>query len=142
MKEEEKWLPQHITELVVNSTNPGEVSDGYHTFNELYDHRITLWIALLRTINGVIKLFDSPYMKKDGWDLTDVKSIWRSKAHSDGSVWDGWFILGTGTEPGKQITYHLPIDRWDECDFAQTLEKAPEYDDHTSGDVLERLKQL
>ena len=23
-----------------------EMSDGYHTFKELYDHRIALWIAL------------------------------------------------------------------------------------------------
>ena len=45
-------------------------------------------------------------------------------------------------EKGKQITYHIPLDRWDECEFAETLDKAPEFDGHTSQDVLERLKDL
>lgn len=30
----------------------GEVSDGYHTFNELYDHRIKLFITLCRVIEA------------------------------------------------------------------------------------------
>lgn len=97
-----------------------DVSDGYHTFGELYAHRIALFIALARrTIYA-----------------------WRSKAHSDGSIWDGWFILGIYKDAGKQITYHLPMSEWDKCDFAETLEKAPEWDRHTSNDVLERLGNI
>lgn len=70
--------------------------------------------------------------------------VWRSKNHSDGEPAFGgtWFILGIGKEKGEQMTYHLPIDRWDECKFADTLDKAPEFDEHTSDDVLERLKNL
>ena len=68
--------------------------------------------------------------------------VWKTRMHSDGSVWDGWFILGIGEEPGKQITYHLPESKWDECIFADEYIKAPEWDGHTSADVLERLKQL
>lgn len=33
----------------------GKTSDGYHTFDELYEHRITLWIALCRTQAAVIR---------------------------------------------------------------------------------------
>lgn len=99
-----------------------EISDGYHTFDELYDHRITLYIALCRTL-------------KNG-------NVWRSEQHSDGSVMDGWFILGIWFEKGKQITYHIPLERWGETDFAQTLLKAPEFDGHISEDVLERIKKL
>ena len=62
--------------------------------------------------------------------------------HSDGSEWAGWFILGYETEPGRQITYHLPLDKWYQCLFARILEKAPEWDGHTSNDVLQRLKNL
>lgn len=105
----------------------GNYSDGYHTFNELYDHRVVLFIVLLRHY--------STHPKQRG-------QVWRSKAHSDGSVWNGWFILGIGKDYGFQITYHLPIDKWDECGFADTLDKAPEWDGHTSQDVLERLKKL
>lgn len=103
----------------------GNVSDGYHTFNELYDHRITLYIAMLKLRSAF-----------------DKKNIWKSKSHSDGSVWDGWFILGIYSEPGKQITYHLPVDKWMECGFANTIDRAPDWDGHTSADVLERIKTL
>jgi len=104
-----------------------EISDGYHTFTELYDHRITLFIALCKQVDFVIG--------------TGVKS-WRSKKHSDGSEWDGWFILGIHQEAGKQVTYHLPISRWEETNFSRTLEKAPEWDGHTPKDVLIRLRNL
>lgn len=104
----------------------GETSDGYHTFNELYDHRIVLFLALCRATDIV-----SPGI-----------AIWRSKLHSDGSAFDGWFVMGIGTTPGEQITYHLPLSRWDDAAFAETRERAPEFDGHTSADVLERLNRL
>lgn len=99
--------------------------DGYHTFDELYEHRITLYITICRMLT-----YDS------GID------VWRTKIHSDGSVWENWFILGISEKKGEQITYHIPMSRWEDCDFAETLDKAHEYDGHTSDDVLTRLKQL
>ena len=114
--------------------------DGYHTFDELYDHRITLFIALCKLIAGVGFLFTKELGKVSS--LEKNMPVWRSKAHHDGSVWDGWFILGIGKEKGEQITYHLPLSRWDETGFAETLEKAPEWDGHTPDDVLKRLKAL
>lgn len=107
------------------------VSDGYHTFDELYDHRITLFIALCRHMHELL-----------GMEKPGKFAIWRSKLHSDGSAFDGWFILGIGTEKGKQITYHLPLDRWEETSFVEERERAPEWDGHTSADVIERLKAL
>lgn len=119
-------------EIEVEKTN--DVSDGYHTFGELYDHRITLWIALCNLRAQVTDSNERQYFE----------DVWRSKKHSDGELaFDGkWFVLGIGTDKGDQITYHVPIERWDECDFADELEKAPEWDGHTSSDVLERLKNL
>jgi hypothetical protein len=114
--------------------NTNLISDGYHTFGELYDHRIELFIAVLRNKDQMFFSMDgSPMHKGD---------IWRSKAHSDGSEWEGWFILGMYKAAGEQITYHLPIRKWDECDFAEELDKAPEWDGHTSADVLQRLRTL
>lgn len=106
----------------------GSISDGYHTFDELYEHRITLYIALARMHTN--------------WHPSHAYPVWKSKVHSDGSVWHGWFLLGIGTKAGEQITYHLPLDKWLECEFATTLDKAPEFDGHTSKDVLERIKNL
>jgi len=46
-------------------------------------------------------------------------------------------------EKGKQITYHLPLKHFKEVsEFAEELKKAPEFDGHSSNDVLERLKKL
>ena len=108
-----------------------EVSDGYHTFDELYEHRIVLFIALCKILYA-----DPQYQTGQKAD------IWRSKLHSDGTSFDEWFIMGIGRNKGEQITYHLPISKWDETEFAETREKAPEFDGHTSDDVLERLKNL
>lgn len=110
-----------------------KISDGYHKFEELYEHRIAIYIALCKVINR------SNYRENDGWDESPV---WRSQCHSDGSIWDGWFILGVEKKQGHQITYHLPLSKWEETNFAKTLEKAPDYDGHTSNDVLERLKSI
>lgn len=117
-------------EIVENKLDTNKISDGYHTFEELYEHRITLFIALCRLMKFEYKL------------QYDGKGVWRSKAHSDGSVWDGWFILGILQTPGQQITYHLPISKWEETNFATTLDKAPEFDGHSSQEVLQRLKNL
>lgn len=113
---------QEMKSLVGLDTN--KISDGYHTFGELYEHRTILYIALCKAAVN----FSIP--------------VWKSKVHSDESIWEGWFLLGIHVIPGKQITYHLPISKWEECNFAETLDKAPEFDGHTSNDVLERLKTL
>ena len=105
----------------------GSTSDGYHTFDELYEHRIVLYLALCR------QLVDQ-----------GVKQLrpWRSLLHSDDTKYESWFILGIGKEPGEQITYHLPLRYWGDAFFAETLDRAPEFDGHTPADVLERIGRL
>lgn len=109
--------------------------DGYHTFEELYDHRITLFIALCRSVfqRGAYGGVDRRYL------------CWRSKKHSDGELCFGTgtqYVLGLGKEDGIQITYHIPIERWEETDFVETLGKAPKWDGHSSDEVLKRLGNL
>src|ERR1700683_1017395 len=96
----------------------GKISDGYHTFDELYAHRIALWISLCRTKAAITR---------EAWN-----PVWRTRKHSDGSSIDGWFVLGMFRQPGSQITYHLPDSEWDACVFARTLNQAPEFDGHIS----------
>ena len=95
------------------------ISDWYHTFWELYKHRIHLFIALCKSLNRNY-------------------SIIKSKKHFDWSEYEWWFIVQLET-PVWQISYHLPNEYWDKCDFIQTVDRANEWDWHTSDDVLERL---
>lgn len=116
-----------------------QISDGYHTFGELYEHRIELYLALISVIC-------SHNMAEGGYVELDVKP-WRAKLHSDGSSFEGWFVLGLSWKDGKQITYHLPMSYWERLDgtpdyLLSTYDKAPEWDGHTSSDVLQRLKAL
>jgi hypothetical protein len=114
--------------------------DGYHTFDELYDHRVTLFITLCRILatDGA-----HAFAKNEPRDLYWRNgAVWRSKLHHDGSFFPNWFIMGLRTDPGRQITYHLPMARWEETEFAYTMEKAPFWDGHTSDDVIERLKNI
>lgn len=96
------------------------ITDGFHTFGELYEHRITLFIALARALVHARTL----------------KYIWRFKTD------DNWFLLGINKREGEQITYHLPISKWDQTEFADTVSARPLYDGHTSQDVLDRLNKL
>lgn len=105
----------------------GKTSDGFHTFDELYEHRCTLFIALCAQLDA----------------HTPTGFVWRSKKHSDGTMFPGWFIMGIGTKPGAQITYHLPIARWADAEWLGTENAmAPAWDGHTPSDVLKRLLEL
>ncbi len=97
--------------------NIEDMSDGFHTFKELYEHRHSLFGAFLNIYGG-----------------------WKSKYHSDGSSLEGWFLAGT-TLPGGMITYHLPSRLWDSFP-AEELEFAPEWDGHESDDVVTRLQDF
>lgn len=96
------------------------ISDGYHTFGELYEHRIALFIALCKK----------------------SKYSWKSIYHSDSSQINGWFVMGIGKKKGEQITYHLPISYWNSLESIKILDKAPEWDGHTPADVIKRLLAL
>lgn len=101
-------------------TVTGETSDGYHTFNELYRHRAVLFSVIVR---------DHP-------DLA-----WKSKLHSDGTMYDGMFIVGIETPQG-QATYHYDIDPYWEMFDCGELERAPEWDGHTPDEAIDRIATL
>jgi hypothetical protein len=116
--------------VTVTANTIGQISDGYHTFDELYEHRYELWVALCRVI--------ALYTDSDA-------EVWRCKLNSDGTSYDGYFLLGLDDyQNGKsnQITYHLPLRFWEQCNFSHTYDKPHRYDGHTSADVLDRLRSL
>ena len=112
----------------------GHVSDGYHTMHELYQHRMALTAALLNLIHEV-----------SGWnsaaDVMFEPRAWKSKLHSDGTMFDGgYFIVGAQT-PAGQISYHYKLEHWDAFCVPE-VERAPDYDGHTAADVVKRLGAL
>lgn len=136
-KENENIQDLKKQELIRNAKG---ISDGYHTFGELYEFRAVLNIKLFKMMEWHAKML---WQKGEGYKHFPYNNpTWRAKLHSDGSMFDGMFILGLYNAPGQQITFHYHLDKWDDCDFAKTLDKAPEWDGHTPADVLERLKAL
>lgn len=98
----------------------GELSDGYHTFDELYHHRAVLFSVICNQ---------------------NKENAWKSKKHSDGTMYDGMFIVGINTKEG-QATYHYDIEPyWDMFDV-QELENAPEFDGHTPDEAIRRIGNM
>lgn len=93
-----------------------EISDGYHSFKELYDHRMVLFSIICN----------------QNKDLS-----WKSKKHFDGGMYTDYFIVGIETKEG-QFTYHYPLENWDMFNV-KTLERAPLWDGHQSKDIKRLL---
>jgi hypothetical protein len=111
-------------------THVGSVSDGSHTFDELYDHRCLLFISLMRMVSDGLG---------NAYGLHDT---WFSKLHDDGSSFDGYIIVGILTDKG-QCTYHVKDNPYGEilrnATNVREIPKAPAWDGHNSNDVLDRL---
>lgn len=99
----------------------GKLSDGYHTFDELYRHRAILF-SLVCNQNQFI--------------------AWKSLLHSnpEDKMYAGMFIVGINT-PFGQVTYHYDIDPYWNIFKVQELERAPEWDGHTPDQAAERMEQ-
>lgn len=96
-----------------------DMSDGYHSMSELYFTRAVLFARIC----------------KDHKDKS-----WKSKQHSDGTMYEGYFIVGIST-PAGQYTYHYPHNTWDLFEVNE-LDKAPAYDGHKPEDIGRLLLEL
>lgn len=110
-------IPGDIIQTIeIPERNMNNVSDGYHTFGELYYHRMILFSIICKE-------------NKD--------NSWRSKLHADNTMYEGYFIVGIDTEKG-QYSYHFDLKYWDKFSNIKTLQNAPEWDGHVPSDI-ERL---
>jgi hypothetical protein len=91
----------------------GDMSDGYHTFDELYEHRCLLFINFCL----------SHY----------VHAYWRPH-------YEGWPLIGMET-PFGQVTYHVP-EKYLPLFSTKIKQGGPEWDGHTSAQVVERLAKF
>lgn len=99
------------------------ISDGRHTFGELYEHRAALLIALMSA---------RP-------DLS-----WFAEYHDNDAPLGDFFIAGMRLPTGD-ISYHLRRTPWfmilaNDTTVPRRL-RAPAYDGHASRDVIARLVQ-
>ena len=95
----------------------GEVSDGYHTFNELYEHRAALFSVICHQ---------------------NSDRAWKSLEHSDGTMFEGMFIVGIRT-PCGQVTYHYDKDLWWSKFNVEEFKRAPVWDGSSPEDCLDRI---
>jgi len=98
-----------------------DMSDGYHTFSELYEHRAVLFAVICNT-----------YKDK----------AWKSFRHSDGTMFDGgYFVVGIQTPKG-QYSYHYKIEKHWGLFNVEQVDFAPEYDGHQPNDIGRLLSLL
>lgn len=99
------------------------ISDGHHTFRELYDYRM-LYNALI--INE--------------WAKGDDIEVYKSKKHDDGleCFGGGWFIV-VAVLPTGIVDNHYKLEYWDLFKCKEEEKDKYKYDGHTPKDVSNRM---
>lgn len=112
-----------------------QISDGYHTFAELYDFR--------KVYNAV--LFNNWYFIANtfGYIKYVIMQVHKSWKHSDGELCfgGGWFIVSAMLPTGL-ISNHYKAEDWDLFKVPEVEKALFKFDGHTGADVLTRLKAL
>ncbi len=121
------------------------ISDGYHTFKELYEFRM-LYNAALFNEWAKIPLYNEfkpeLSLKQMFEDKTFVPqyNVHKSWKHHDGELCfgGGWFIVSAMLPTGLIIN-HYKAEYWDCFKVPETEKALFKFDRHTSNDVLNRL---
>lgn len=122
-----KQVQTSIDNLRSSGVDPETLSDGFHSFKELYRFRM-LYNALLfnEWASGTLVKYD-------------VHKSWK---HNDGEWCFGqekkWFVV-VAVLPTGQITNHYRAEYWDLFQIPEVEKAKYEYDGHTSHDVAGRM---
>lgn len=102
------------------------LSDGYHTFAELYEFR---------------KMYNALLFNE--WSSQGLYNVHKSKKHNNGDLCfgGGWFVVFAKLPTG-QVTNHYKLDDWNLFNIPERERVSELYDEHTSRDVLDRLKNV
>ena len=123
-----------MNETTISGSDQMDVSDGYHTMSELYEHRMALNAFLFKMMYKL-----DLQVRED--EANEAPYIMKSKLHNDGTMFEGYFIVFVNTNVG-QISYHYDLKYWDSFKIP-AVERIPyEYDGHGSKEVIERLLKL
>lgn len=112
-------LEKSLFENQKEPADKGDISDGYHTFNELYYYRM---------------LYNAAF-----FNLLPKHLVHKSRRHHDGEecFGGGWFIV-MAQLPTGQISNHYELKDWDLFQVPEQ-EKADEWDGHTPKEAAERI---
>lgn len=113
-----------------NLEDKGEISDGYHTFNELYQYRMLYNAAF----------FNELAHKRENGTFDVDYDVHKSKRHSDGEecFGGGWFIV-MAELPTGQISNHYELKYWDLFEIPEK-EVANKWDGHSPQEAAQRLE--
>jgi hypothetical protein len=117
-------LIQKCKEQGIIETN--QVSDGFHTFQEIYTFRMMYNAALFNE-----------------WHSQGKYQVHKSLRHHEGELCfgGGWFVVAAML-PSGQITNHYPESQWDFFKILETKNALFPFDGHTPTNVLERIATL
>ena len=101
----------------------GQISDGYHTFDELYRYRMIYHAWAIKA------------WQQAGWPVV------KSHRHHDGDLCfgGGWFIVSAQL-PSGQVSNHYEDKYWDLFNCPE-VEMAPEWDGHTPQQAADRIER-
>lgn len=110
-----------------------DISDGYHTFGELYEFR--------KLYNAA--LFNEWGKQYDSRPSNTKYAVHKSIRHHNGELCfgGGWFIV-VAILPTGQISNHYKMEDWDLFQIPEYSIAKYEFDGHTPEDVMERLKNI
>ena len=102
----------------IPETGIDDLSDGFHTFRQLYYQRMMLFATIVKQ---------------------NKNKAWKSLRHEDGELCfgGGWFIVGIDTPEGS-YTYHYENNFYSLFD-CEELERGKHWDGHTEKDVTRLL---
>lgn len=118
----------------VDGFRENDISDGYHSFNELYEFRKLYNAALFN--EWAYEEFEDQHGVV-GYD------VHKSLCHYDGELCfgGGWFIV-VAVLPGGQISNHYKVEDWDLFQIPEYSKAKYPFDGHTAQDVADRLKAI
>lgn len=123
----------------VSPEDKGKLSDGYHTFDELYEFRKMYNAALFNewATDGFTDKYAGTWVDRPKYN---VHKSWK---HYDGELCfgGGWFIVSAMLPTGL-ISNHYKEEDWSLFKVSEVEKALFPFDGHNGSDVLERLKQL
>jgi hypothetical protein len=126
----------------------GNYSDGYHTFNELYEFRKTYNAALFNdwAIENKESVESRKAVKEEGFNVPEFTpryNVHKSIRHHDGEYCfgGGWFIV-VAVLPTGQISNHYELKDWDLFKIPAKDRSLFEFNGHTPHDVMAQLNAL
>lgn len=136
MNEQISYLKENI-----DGFNENELSDGYHTFNELYEFRkmynaalFNEWALSKNNLQHDSTKFGAKHCVHKSWRHYDGEECFPNSKHR-------WFIVSAMLPTGL-ISNHYKEKDWDLFKVPEVEKALFPFDGHTEKDVLERISKI